>query len=215
MKKKIICCLLPLVSLFSSNIYADVKLQSAKEMNAVVVNGKAEGWSFIQGTNNIILPNGENQILFQMGKIVLEDAAKKKFNSIPLLIKFESQDSVLTLSYPNIRTLDQAKSFDKSPQIKLKNSNGENVPFELEQLDNNGLQNFRDYEREVANYNELGGIDAVTQVSPEPQLQTKAVFIPSDVKPSPEAKMVFLKNAFTSLSPEEKQQFMSWGLKHL
>ncbi|WP_058119925.1 DUF2057 domain-containing protein [Photobacterium kishitanii] len=215
MKKKIICCVLPLVSLFSNIVYADVTLQSTKEMNAIVVNGKTEGWSFIQGTNNIILPNGVNQVLFQVGQIVLEDATRKKFNSIPLLIKFESKDSNITLTYEKIRTLDQAKAFDKSPDIILKNSNGENVPFELEQLDNNGLQNFRDYEREVAEYNKLGGIAAVTQVSSEPQLQSKAVFINSDAKPSPEAKMMFLKNAFTSLSLEEKQEFMSWGLKNL
>lgn len=207
--------MLPLVSLFSNIVYADVTLQAAKEMNAVVVNGKAEGWSFIQGTNNIILPNGENQVLFQVGQIVLEDATRKKFNSIPLLIKFESKDSTIILTYPKIRTLDQAKAFDKSPKITLKNSNGENVYFELKQLDNNGLQNFRDYEREVSNYNQIGGIASVTQARTESQLQNKAVLIKSDVKSSPEAKMVFLKNAFTALNPDEKQQFMSWGLKHL
>ena len=207
--------MLPLVSLFSNVAYAEVKLQSAKEMNAIVVNGKAEGWSFIQGTNNIILPDGENQVLFQMGQIVLEDATRKKFNSIPLLIKFESKDSNLILTYPKIRTLDQAKAFDKSPNIKLKNSNGENVEFELNQLDNNGLQNFRDYEREVSDYNRTGGIASVTQVLTEPQLSNKAVLIKKDVQSSPEAKMIFLKNAFTSLSLQERQDFMSWGLKNL
>ncbi|WP_305845904.1 DUF2057 family protein [Photobacterium kishitanii] len=69
--------MLPLVSLFSNIVYADVTLQSTKEMNAIVVNGKTEGWSFIQGTNNIILPNGVNQVLFQVGQIVLEDATRK------------------------------------------------------------------------------------------------------------------------------------------
>ncbi|MCD9473243.1 DUF2057 domain-containing protein [Photobacterium phosphoreum] len=215
MKKKIICCVLPLVSLFSNIAYAEVKLQSAKEMNAIVVNGKAEGWSFIQGTNNIILPDGENQVLFQMGQIVLEDATRKKFNSIPLLIKFESKDSNLILTYPKIRTLDQAKAFDKLPKITLKNRNGENVEFELNQLDNNGLQNFRDYEREVSDYNRTGGIASVKQVLTEPQLSNKAVFIKKDVQSSPEAKMIFLKNAFTSLSLQERQDFMSWGLKNL
>lgn len=207
--------MLPLVSLFSNIAYAEVKLQSAKEMNAIVVNGKAEGWSFIQGTNNIILPDGENQVLFQMGQIVLEDATRKKFNSIPLLIKFESKDSNLILTYPKIRTLDQAKAFDKLPKITLKNRNGENVEFELNQLDNNGLQNFRDYEREVSDYNRTGGIASVKQVLTEPQLSNKAVFIKKDVQSSPEAKMIFLKNAFTSLSLQERQDFMSWGLKNL
>ncbi|PSW65812.1 DUF2057 domain-containing protein [Photobacterium leiognathi subsp. mandapamensis] len=208
--KKIICSVLPLVSLFSSNIYADVKLESSKETNILVVNGKEEGWSFIKATNEVVLPNGENQILFNIGTVVLDDAAKKKFNSTPLLIKFDAKDAKLVLGYPKIRTLEQAEAFNKSPEITLKNSMGDEVKFEYIQLNNSGLQNFRDYEREVADYNKSGGIASIGYV--------ETTFSPPTIPasaPSPEAKMKFLKNAFIGLSEEEKQEFMSWGLKNL
>ncbi|WP_305464790.1 YccT family protein [Photobacterium leiognathi] len=208
--KKIICSVLPLVSLFSSNIYADVKLESSKETNILVVNGKEEGWSFIKGINEIVLPNGENQILFNIGAVVLDDAAKKKFNSTPLLIKFDAQDTKLVLEYPKVRTLDQAEAFNKSPEITLKNSMGDEVKFEYIQLNNSGLQNFRDYEREVADYNKSGGIASIGYV--ETTFSTPTIPVSA---PSPEAKMKFLKNAFIGLSEEEKQEFMSWGLKNL
>ncbi|PSV33424.1 MULTISPECIES: DUF2057 domain-containing protein [unclassified Photobacterium] len=208
--KKIICSVLPLVSLFSSNIYADVKFESSKETNILVVNGKEEGWSFIKATNEVVLPNGENQILFNIGTVVLDDAAKKKFNSTPLLIKFDAKDTKLVLGYPKIRTLDQAEAFNKSPEITLKNSLGDEVKFEYIQLNSSGLQNFRDYEREVADYNKSGGIASIGYV--ETTFSTPT--IPAST-PSPEAKMKFLKNAFIGLSEEEKQEFMSWGLKNL
>ncbi|HIF9188284.1 TPA: YccT family protein [Photobacterium damselae] len=210
--KKIICSVLPLVSLFSSNIYADVKLESSKETNILVVNGKEEGWSFIKGTNEVVLPNGENQILFNIGAVVLDDAAKKKFNSVPLLIKFDVKDIKLVLEYPKIRTLEQAESFDKSPKITLKNSAGDEVKFEYIQLNKSGLQNFRDYAREVADYNKTGGIASIGYMETMVINPTTSSSVSAS---SPAAKMKFLKNAFIGLSEEEKQEFMTWGLKNL
>ncbi|MCV5837312.1 DUF2057 domain-containing protein, partial [Escherichia coli] len=89
-----------------------------------------------------------------VGQIVFEDGKRRKFDSQPLLLEFDAEkDAELSLTYKTFRTIEEAKAFELDPKVVLKDKNGKEVDFSMVQLRKGGLQGFRDYEREVADYN--------------------------------------------------------------
>ncbi|POF59617.1 hypothetical protein CRN58_07830, partial [Vibrio vulnificus] len=95
-----------------------------------------------------------NQIAVTIGQIVFEDGKRRKFDSQPLLLEFVAKpEQALTLKYGKFRTIDDAKKFENNPTVHLTDAQGNPVAFTMVQLYKGGLQGFRDYEREVADYN--------------------------------------------------------------
>lgn len=196
MKKATI--LLGLCAVLSTPVFA-AQLTLQAELSPRVLNGEFVHPELVSDSNSINLKDGENQLAVTVGQIVFEDGKRRKFDSQPLLLEFNAaKDAELTLSYDTFRTIDDAKAFERAPKINLKDQSGEAVEFSLVQLSKGGLQGFRDYEREVADYN-----NAIQKQSTKSSIATSPVV----TKP--------IKESFSELSREQQQEFMQWAMQNL
>jgi len=190
--------LLGLCALLSAPAFA-AQLTLQAELAPQVLNGAYISPELVSDDNGIQLENGENQLAVTVGQIVFEDGKRRKFDSQPLLLEFEAEkDAQLTLTYDKFRTIEDAKAFEKNPVVTLKDKAGNDVRFSMTQLNKGGLQGFRDYQREVADYN-----NAMNK-----QLTT------SNIANSPTATKT-LKQSFSDLSREQQQEFMQWAMQNL
>lgn len=189
--------------LFSSLVLAGGTLNVQQEIVPQVLNGEAIGASHFIAQDTLELRDGENQLAITVGQIVFEDGKRRKYDSQPILLDFNvSSDQKLSVNYETFRTIEEAKKFERSPKISLTDNNGSAVEFELTQLNKGGLQGFRDYEREVADYNVKSGNDISGQ--------QKAVIPMSEQK-----SVASLQGEFSNLSAEQQQEFMQWAMRNL
>ncbi|HHF3195112.1 TPA: DUF2057 family protein [Vibrio alginolyticus] len=190
--------LLGICAILSAPAFA-AQLTLQKELVPRVINGEFVYPEWISDNNSIELKDGENQLAVTVGQIVFEDGKRRKFDSQPLLLEFDAEkDAELSLTYKTFRTIEEAKAFELDPKVILKDKNGKEVDFSMVQLRKGGLQGFRDYEREVADYN-----NAMNKES------TKA-----SIASSP-AETKTIKASFNELSREEQQEFMQWAMRNL
>ncbi|HFQ5402697.1 TPA: DUF2057 family protein [Vibrio vulnificus] len=195
MKKMMI---LSALALFSSSLFA-ANLTLQKEITPQIVNGEGVTLQEVHNGNRIELKPGHNQIAVTIGQIVFEDGKRRKFDSQPLLLEFVAKpEQALTLEYGKFRTIDDAKKFENNPTVHLTDAQGNPVAFTMVQLYKGGLQGFRDYEREVADYNaqKAQKVDSVPLVNHDP-------------------KAMDLKTAFKEMTRQEQQAFMQWAMQNL
>ncbi|ELP5728434.1 DUF2057 domain-containing protein [Vibrio vulnificus] len=195
MKKMMIMSAL---ALFSSSLFA-ANLTLQKEITPQIVNGEGVTLQEVHSGNRIELKPGHNQIAVTIGQIVFEDGKRRKFDSQPLLLEFVAKpEQALTLEYGKFRTIDDAKKFENNPTIHLTDAQGNPVAFTMVQLYKGGLQGFRDYEREVADYNaqKAQKADSAPLVNHDP-------------------KAMDLKTAFKEMTRQEQQAFMQWAMQNL
>ncbi|EPP6381769.1 YccT family protein [Vibrio alginolyticus] len=187
--------LLGLCAMLSAPAFA-AQLTLQSELVPRVLNGE---FVYPAKNNSIELKDGENQLAVTVGQIVFEDGKRRKFDSQPLVLEFDAEtDTELSLTYQTFRTIEEARAFELDPKVVLKDKNGKEVAFSMVQLRKGGLQGFRDYEREVADYN-----NAMNKES------TKA-----SIASSP-AETKTIKASFNELSREEQQEFMQWAMRNL
>lgn len=190
--------LLGLCALISMPTFA-AELTLQNELVPQVLNGEYVYPELISEQNSIDLEDGSNQLAVTIGQIVFEDGKRRKFDSQPLLLEFDTgKKTQLTLTYNKFRTMEEAKVFERNPKVALKDKQGNDVAFSMVQLRKGGLQGFRDYEREVANYQEAVN-KKTTQSSTE--------------RASPVTKTI--KASFNDLSREQQQEFMQWAMRNL
>ncbi|MCY9802281.1 DUF2057 domain-containing protein [Vibrio scophthalmi] len=190
--------LLGLCALISMPTFA-TELTLQNELVPQVLNGEYVYPELISEQNSIELEDGSNQLAVTIGQIVFEDGKRRKFDSQPLLLEFETgKKTQLTLTYNKFRTMDEAKVFERNPKVVLKDKQGNDVAFSMVQLRKGGLQGFRDYKREVANYQE-----AVNKKTTQSSIE----------RSSPVTKTI--KASFNDLSREQQQEFMQWAMRNL
>ncbi|HHG3257120.1 TPA: DUF2057 family protein [Vibrio parahaemolyticus] len=190
--------LLGICAILSAPAFA-AQLTLQKELVPRVINGEFVYPEWISDNNSIELKDGENQLAVTVGQIVFEDGKRRKFDSQPLLLEFDAEkDTELSLTYKTFRTIEEAKAFELEPKVVLKDKNGKEVDFSMVQLRKGGLQGFRDYEREVADYNNAMNKQATKSSIAQSPAVTKT-----------------LKESFNELSREEQQEFMQWAMRNL
>ncbi|MBC7002020.1 DUF2057 domain-containing protein [Photobacterium sp. BZF1] len=199
----------------SVNAQTTLSLQS--EIQPLILNSAdAEDAMVESGHNRLLVEEGTNQLLFRVGQLVSEDAKHRKYNSPAFIIRFEAADTPLELSYPKMRTIAEAKAFEKSPSFSLINEGNRPVDFTIDTLRAGGLQNLRDYQNELAAYNKRA--DAIAAVTPT---STSTIKHSSSIEPQPvtgvnsSSRMNILQASFSRLSAQEQQQFMLWAMKNL
>ncbi|PSV64839.1 DUF2057 domain-containing protein [Photobacterium profundum] len=198
-----------LLALGSGQAAADTVLTLQPEINPIVVNGGKVGNGIFSPEQQVDIQKGENQILITVGQIVFEDAKRRKYNSPSYILKFNANDQPLSLTYDKMRTIQEAKAFEKSPSFVFTDVNGKNINYKIDVLNASGMQSFRDYQQELQAYNQgQEGRAAVT-------IASYTAIAPQSVTPNPAAKMTFLHNTFSNLSADEQQQFMQWAMKNL
>ncbi|MEF1290308.1 YccT family protein [Vibrio sp. M260118] len=184
----------PLLIAFSAFSQSTLSLQ--KEISAQVINSQPAAVSL---NNEIQVKAGSNQLALTIGQIVFEDGKRRKFDSELLVMAFDApKNESLSLNYKTFRTIEEAKAFSAKPSLQLTNANGESVDYELVQLRKNGLQGFRDYEREVADYNAKNGVTTEATINVR--------HVPVEMN---------LKQSFSEMSRQEQQAFMQWAMQNL
>ena len=182
--------------LMSCSLFAQTTLTLQKEITAQILNSQL--LSVSEG-NQIPVVTGHNQLAVTIDQIVFEDGRRRKFDSDLLVLTFYVANSQpLQLSYPTFRTIEEAKSFSSQPQLLLQDSQGNPLEFELVQLRKNGLQGFRNYQQELAEYNSQ---HVNARQSPPGQ---DRVTLDKD-----------LQQSFVQMSREQQQGFMQWAMKNL
>ncbi|OCH24194.1 hypothetical protein A6E03_06805 [Aliivibrio sp. 1S128] len=172
------------------------------EMVPQVLNGERVVSVHYHTKNTLNLKEGENQLAITVGQIVSEDGKRRKFDSQPLLISFMVKNNeALSISYNKFRTMDEAKAFEINPVLSFTESNGKEKEYQWVQLNKGGLQGFRDYEREVADYNAQ---------------QDKVFYVKNISDTSPvQRHTTELQNTFLQLTAEQQQEFMQWAMRNL
>lgn len=189
---------LGLCALLTSPAFA-AQLTLQQELVPRVLNGEFVYPERISADNSIQIEDGHNQLTVTVGQIVFEDGKRRKFDSQPLILEFSAaKDAELTLSYNKLRTIEEAKAFERDPKVTLLDESGNTIEFSMTQLRKGGMQGFRDYEREVADYNQaLNKQETKESIAQSPQ-ETQS-----------------LKASFNNLSREEQQEFMQWAMRNL
>ncbi|MDE1328011.1 YccT family protein [Vibrio aestuarianus] len=188
-----------LSTLFSLQAFA-ASIQLQAEIVPQVLNGKAVQESDFIQPQQLELKEGTNQLVVTIGQLVFQDGKRRKFDSQPMILEFSTgNDELLTLNYPNLRTIEDAKSFEKKPTFSFANQNKQKKEYSLLVMNKNGLQGFRDYEQEVADFND----------------KNKESTVVTDSEKSAGVGTVNLKTEFSNLSKEQQQEFMQWALRNL
>ncbi|PSW07628.1 DUF2057 domain-containing protein [Photobacterium lipolyticum] len=212
--KNIVTC--SMISIFSLPIAADVKLELPKEVTVLSVNGKEGESGLLEFVNSspdhINLPNGSNQIVYDVRKVYNKGSSQgKKYQSPPMVLSFNSIDSAVMMKVPQLNTLDSAREFDKKLTISLTDESGNSIEHRNIQLPINGFSINKNYSQLLESYNK-------TQI---PQLKTVANSVINTTENkiknnvSESSKLTILKDIFIQMEQEEKQEFLTWAINNI
>ncbi|GAB6259852.1 YccT family protein [Photobacterium sp. R1] len=190
---------------------AQVSLELPKGVHLLVVNEQDAGYSSL-GFNHqpvLALPNGQNQVVFRIGKIVMESGSlKTKYDSVPLIALFDAKDTALTLEVPKIDTLAQGQAYDKSPDFSILNQ-GHPLKVKSDKLAV-GFTLSPDFVQLAKEYNRTERIASIRHI-PKPANTDNQTNIVAD---NPEAEEM-LQYWFHQASPETRKAFLSWAIQNM
>ncbi|MGF1834674.1 YccT family protein [Photobacterium sanguinicancri] len=142
---------------------ADVTLTLPSTAELILVNGKSA-----EGNDTLTLKDGMNQVAFRYEGGYRENGDYTLFSSNVMIIKFDGTNADYTLKLPNIKSEIEGSRFNKKPVITLLDENDKPAEFKQDKLIKNGIQFGRNFEAEIAAYNQtskpaaLSGAVAVT-----------------------------------------------------
>ncbi len=189
----------------SSNAIAQVEVRLHRDVAPIVVKDKEVGFS-LKKKETFVLPNGTNQLVIRVEKLVENLGEREKFNSKAVVVTFDAKDSVINIEpTKNIKQRSQAVEFDESPRFDLNVISGEISKDSQGVLNaSNGLT--RDYLKELAAYNKENNLGIkVMESSADTKLATELV----DVEKSKSQDMV--QYWFGEATDAEQQQFADWA----
>ncbi|MGV3002538.1 DUF2057 family protein [Vibrio sp. E150_018] len=195
------------IALFVSQLaQADVKIPLPDSINLLVVNSlKPEiekGGLF--GKDTLVLPNGENQIVFKFQPSVMENDTLRKVYSEVIVAKFTAEDDELTFVLPEYRDLSQARNEIDDFQWSLMNNQQQQLEVMQEPLSAEGVQLGRNFIEDVMDYNLKGGIAAISITT----VLTKKLSILS--KSTDSENVAQLKAWYLKANEQERKDFQVW-----
>lgn len=164
--KTLISCISLFLMLFTQ-VHAEVTITLPNNSTPLLLNGKDID------TRQLISANGTQQILLNANANYREFGQQKRFVSEAIIVTFSGENNHYTLSLPKISTPKAAETFNQSPQVIVKDTKGNNIPYKIDTLVKEGIQVGRNYSEEIKTYNTGQGIAAVSlwQVSPTSTVQ--------------------------------------------
>ncbi|WP_200182550.1 YccT family protein [Ectothiorhodospira mobilis] len=150
-------CIMPF--LVPSTAIADVTLMLGECLRAHVVNGQAMSLSV---GDTITLADGEHQLVVNCTR----DIGRTREDSFPetsdaFVLRFVASEAELHLQAPAIRTKRELQIFNRDAEFQLTDENGQPVPFDAAVLEKEGFHLFRDYQRELEEFNRTSSSNAV------------------------------------------------------
>lgn len=215
-RTKILCGLL---GLLPGLAFADVVLELPKDVQLLVVNGNDAGYSSFgfDYKENVTMPNGINQVVFRVSKVVNESGNKMtKFKSKPLVATFDSADSILELNVPNLKSLSQGYSFNDNPKFDVVSKQGDLKFVETNQIYT--LSNFgTDFVQATENFNKSNESASLANHGSLAQSEYKEVKVHNVTVAEVDEVGNIDKTAqeFSKLTKEQKQKFMSWAINNM
>ncbi|MCC4798978.1 VvgS protein [Enterovibrio norvegicus] len=215
---------------------AEVNVTLHKDVEAVVVNGE-ELPITVMGKSQFSLENGTNQLVIRLSKLIATGSEYEKFKSDPLVVTFTSEDKEIMIEPTRqIMREAQVKDFKQSPSFTMTDQSGKTVSSQQNVLPQ-GPGFLRDYEKELARFNEKQGVvlggaaltaSAVAnaaeasapsnvQKTSEPTViaPQKQVSIQPAQGVSPENSIILMQADFLRMNPETQKQFLQWAVKNV
>lgn len=199
------------ISAVAFGVSAETTIELSREISPLVLNGNQVEKGFFERIGHLEVKEGQNQLLVQLGQIVPQDGRRSKYNSDPIVIRFDAQESPLTLSYTPFRDMEEVRAFTQSLDFELIDEDGKAIHYQAELLPIGGLQGFQDYEKAVAQYNQKGqgtAVMAAAQSVSEQAIDKVSTSTSSN-------RIAILQTGFSELSAQEQQQFMQWAISNL
>ncbi|WP_027696670.1 DUF2057 family protein [Vibrio litoralis] len=154
-----LCVLLGL----SSSALANVVINIPSEVDVLAANGQEaeiEG-GFFSSTKSITLPDGENQIVFRYSPVFKQGNDQTTVTTDAIITKFTASDTELNFDLPKYRNADLARDFDRNPDWKLVDEDGNAIEVKQDKLLKPGVQLGRNYDQESVAYNKTGAVAAI------------------------------------------------------
>ncbi|WP_087025707.1 DUF2057 domain-containing protein [Thaumasiovibrio subtropicus] len=147
-----------LAALASFSAAAQVTIALPQHGEWVLVNGvKApEG-------QTITVENGWHQLAFRMRTDYRHNGDIELYTSPVQIVTFEAYDQTLDIDLPEIRNPNQARQFSRNPKFTIDDANQLPIAYNTDILTFEGFQIGRNYEQEIAQYNQTGGKAALQQ----------------------------------------------------
>lgn len=194
------------------------ELQIIKQIEPLLLNGKELTGNDFKAEQVLNLQPGQNQLLFALDQVVAQDGRQAKLVFPPVVIRFDAQPSPVTLSYATFRDANQAKKFRRNLDFSLVDQQGQAVDYQVDLLPIGGFSQFEDYQAAMAEYNLSDGeavLAARNSLQDKPQAKAvSSVELVDRTEMTSEVKAT-LQQDFLTMSVTERQEFISWAVKHL
>ncbi|MGC9404252.1 YccT family protein [Vibrio genomosp. F10] len=206
------------LALFSTFSYAKTTIQTDSRVEILAVNQEINQIAN-SGKGDLKIENGQNQLLVRVTAMIDTNGGKEKFNSSPLVVTFDSADQTLLLETPfAIRDERAVNKYNRAPSVKV-TSAGKDVPVSTDVITNETFALIKDYDAMLSSYNQAGGKAAIASTSVAAASIAKPVTLPEIESPKKQTKPVSkpssLQADFLAMTPEQRQEFVSWAVKNL
>lgn len=123
----------------------------------IAVNGQP-----IKAENTLDLAEGVNQLALRYTGSYRDRGSMERFESEVVIVRFNAENTSYQLVLPNISQAKQASRFNQQPEIVINSASGP-IAIQTDVLIKNGLQLGRNYQQELAAYNQTQQGAAVSQ----------------------------------------------------
>ncbi|MCK8079694.1 DUF2057 family protein [Vibrio sp. 1CM24A] len=149
-------------------VLADVTIEvpsSADALVEVLAVNEAKpdlGGGFFSSSKTITVPDGVNQIVFKYQLAFSQGNDREFVDSDTIIATFDATDTALTFDMPKFRNTNEAKKGFQNLDWKLVDENQNAISVKQDKLIKDGMQIGRKYPQEAKEYNQKGGIAALT-----------------------------------------------------
>ncbi|PTP90465.1 DUF2057 family protein [Vibrio splendidus] len=150
------------------NVLADVTIEvpsSADALVEVLAVNEAKpdlDGGFFSSSKTITVPDGVNQIVFKYQLAFSQGNDREFVDSDTIIATFDAADTALTFDMPKFRNTNEAKKGLQNLDWKLVDENQNAISVKQDKLVKDGMQIGRKYPQEAKEYNQKGGIAALT-----------------------------------------------------
>lgn len=141
--------------------WAGVELELPENVTAVAVNGENR-----KTQGRVSLPDGMNQVAVQFVGILgsrYDDDADMGYSDV-FVVKFAARNQRLKMEMPRIRRALDLEKFNRESDIRIVTADGRTVDSEIAKLEKEGIQVFRDFEKELEDFNKTDSPAAVNKL---------------------------------------------------
>ncbi|KQN56792.1 DUF2057 domain-containing protein [Erwinia sp. E602] len=134
-------------------------LKLSPELDLLVLDGRRISGSLLKGADGLELERGEHQLLFRLEKNLNPLAHQRDtWRSAPQIVTFITNSRSVVIQFPAIGTPHDGRAFDKKPQFRLVDEQGNEIASKRDRL----LQPINgDAEQVMIQYNLTGKIASV------------------------------------------------------